>query len=180
MKSEVVAWIVAAMFGLVAFVYAAMGVARFRESGFFGAVFLAVGGYAGYLAWRILARRRVLFSDIAGFINKNKVRLMGAMLFGVVGWTLRRSDLGWLFLSPPATTYSAMAERRSDLGWLFLWPLWGTDTLVYMAAVFAENELGLPDIGILLKVFALAFEGVYLFFLSGLALRASTLLRSYR
>ncbi len=157
MKSEALAFVLAAAFGIVALVYASLGIARLAE-GIFGIIFLAIGTYAGYLALRILARRRLLWSDIGGYVEKSRYQLMGAALLGLIGWFL----------------------RRSALGWFFFWPLWGTDTLVFMAAVFAENELGLPYIEILLKGFALAFEGMYLVFLSGLALRASAFLRRYR
>ncbi len=157
MKSEVLVFVLAAMLALVAIVYASMGIVRFTENALFGAIFLAIGVYAGYLAWRVLVKRRVLLLETASFVNKKRTQMIGAALLGMIGWAL----------------------RRSTLGWFLLWPIWGTDTLVYMAAVFAENELGLPDIAIVLDGVALAFEGVYLFFLSGIALRAFALLRSY-
>ncbi len=62
----------------------------------------------------------------------------------------------------------AISAADTIFGWLLLWPFWGVQPLVYIASAFLERAISM-DLGFVFKGLALAFEGVYLYFISSSA-----------
>lgn len=64
-----------------------------------------------------------------------------------------------------ALAVAAILSADTTFGWLLLWPFWGVQPLVYIASAFLERAISM-DLGFVFKGLALAFEGVYLYFIS--------------
>jgi len=121
-------------------VFLAMGGSSILGSPIFGILFLALGSYIIYLAIRI--NKIEIQIQIESILEK-RIQLSVMAVLGII----------------------AILTKNMTVGWLFLWPFWGTQPVVYMASVYSDRILPI-DIGIIFYFMSLAFEGIYLYYIS--------------
>ncbi len=122
-------------------IFLAMGASSILDSAIFGVLFLGLGSYLVYLAVKL--NRLDEFASKVRVIYEKKAEITGIMIL----------------------VATAILINNMTIGWLLLWPLWGTQPVVYMASVFVDGLIPF-DAGIVFYGLSLAFEGVYLYFIS--------------
>ncbi len=131
-------------------VFLAMGISSvqdalvFRNFPLFGVIFFVLGSYILYLAFKINTDADKYISSTKQLISKQK------------------EEIGMM----AALVIIAAVIRNYTIAWGLLWPLWGTQPLVFMASVFVDR-IAPWNISVIFYGLSLAFEGVYLYFISG-------------
>jgi hypothetical protein len=98
-------------------VFLSMGVSSIMDSPIFGLLFLALGSYIAYLAARLHRLSSEFASKILFFYKERKAEIaFMAFLIAI-----------------------ALLTNNTVFAWLLMWPLWGTQSLVYMASVFVDR-----------------------------------------